>query len=107
MVASRGDVRRGKLYYLRGRVGRRARVRERQYTGVEEEILAAPEEGMADAQGTQEEAEAADVSPPEDAAEGEAPEGGAGETSGDQDPAEGEPAPEAAEAAPEGDEATS
>jgi large subunit ribosomal protein L19 len=32
-VASRGDVRRAKLYYLRGRVGRRARVRERQDTG--------------------------------------------------------------------------
>jgi len=32
-VASRGDVRRAKLYYLRGRVGRRARVRERQYAG--------------------------------------------------------------------------
>ena len=30
-VASRGDVRRAKLYYLRGRVGRRARVRERHY----------------------------------------------------------------------------
>ncbi len=29
-VASRGDVRRAKLYYLRGRVGRRARVKERQ-----------------------------------------------------------------------------
>ena len=28
-VAARGDVRRAKLYYLRGRVGRRARVRER------------------------------------------------------------------------------
>src|SRR5688572_586688 len=34
-VASRGDVRRAKLYYLRGRVGRGARVRERQYTGPE------------------------------------------------------------------------
>ena len=32
-VAARGDVRRAKLYYLRGRVGRRARVRERQYAG--------------------------------------------------------------------------
>src|SRR3954454_21520669 len=32
-VVSRGDVRRAKLYYLRGRVGRRARVRERQFTG--------------------------------------------------------------------------
>src|SRR3954466_8569577 len=29
-VAARGAVRRAKLYYLRGRVGRRARVRERQ-----------------------------------------------------------------------------
>ncbi len=32
-IASRGDVRRAKLYYLRGRVGRRARVRERQFAG--------------------------------------------------------------------------
>ncbi len=32
-VASRGDVRRAKLYYLRGRVGRRARVRERRDGG--------------------------------------------------------------------------
>ena len=34
-VASRGDVRRAKLYYLRGRVGKRARVRERRSTGPE------------------------------------------------------------------------
>ena len=32
-VAARGDVRRAKLYYLRERVGRRARVRERRWTG--------------------------------------------------------------------------
>src|SRR5215211_1467945 len=32
-VATRGDVRRAKLYYLRGRVGKRARVRERRYVG--------------------------------------------------------------------------
>ena len=31
-VAARGDVRRAKLYYLRGRVGKRARVRERRST---------------------------------------------------------------------------
>ena len=50
-VASRGDVRRAKLYYLRGRVGRRARVRERQYTGAGAEALAeAPGEETADAQ---------------------------------------------------------
>jgi large subunit ribosomal protein L19 len=42
-VASRGDVRRAKLYYLRGRVGKRARVRERRSAGpeiaVERELL--------------------------------------------------------------------
>jgi large subunit ribosomal protein L19 len=42
-VASRGDVRRAKLYYLRDRVGKRARVRERRNTGpelqVERELL--------------------------------------------------------------------
>jgi large subunit ribosomal protein L19 len=50
-VAARGDVRRAKLYYLRGRVGKRARVRERRNTGpeqaVERELLYGnvPEEG--------------------------------------------------------------
>jgi large subunit ribosomal protein L19 len=39
-VAARGDVRRAKLYYLRGRVGKRARVRERRYTGPEEVVAA-------------------------------------------------------------------
>ena len=34
-VAARGDVRRAKLYYLRDRVGKRARVRERRYVGPE------------------------------------------------------------------------
>jgi large subunit ribosomal protein L19 len=32
-IAARGDVRRAKLYYLRERVGRGARVRERRWTG--------------------------------------------------------------------------
>lgn len=35
-VAARGDVRRAKLYYLRGRIGKRARVRERRSVGPEE-----------------------------------------------------------------------
>jgi large subunit ribosomal protein L19 len=47
-LAARGDVRRAKLYYLRDRVGKRARVRERRYSGPEETIepglLHAPEE---------------------------------------------------------------
>jgi large subunit ribosomal protein L19 len=56
-VAARGDVRRAKLYYLRGRVGKRARVRERRTTGpeqvVERELIygpvpaEAPDEGEA------------------------------------------------------------
>jgi large subunit ribosomal protein L19 len=36
-VASRGDVRRAKLYYLRDRVGRASRVRERRWMGAEEQ----------------------------------------------------------------------
>jgi large subunit ribosomal protein L19 len=42
-VAARGDVRRAKLYYLRGRVGKRARVSERRW-GIDEEMLALPPE---------------------------------------------------------------
>ena len=37
-VVGRGEVRRAKLYYLRGRVGKRARVRERRYIGPEEVV---------------------------------------------------------------------
>jgi large subunit ribosomal protein L19 len=54
-VAARGEVRRAKLYYLRGRVGKRARVRERRSIGPEEvierELLhgAAPDEPEAEA----------------------------------------------------------
>src|ERR671935_140981 len=36
-VAARGDVRRAKLYYLRERVGRASRVRERRWMGGEEQ----------------------------------------------------------------------
>jgi large subunit ribosomal protein L19 len=47
-VAARGDVRRAKLYYLRGRIGKRARVRERRSAGpevaVERELLYGPED---------------------------------------------------------------
>lgn len=67
-VIARGEVRRAKLYYLRGRVGRRARVRERGYMG-EEELETEAIEGL-------EEGEAATVAEeakaPEELAEGEA-----------------------------------
>jgi large subunit ribosomal protein L19 len=38
-VTARGDVRRAKLYYLRDRVGKAARVRERGYVGPEEVVV--------------------------------------------------------------------
>ena len=96
-IASRGDVRRAKLYYLRGRVGRRARVRERQFAGpgAREAALetgdatAPPDEGGAtDAEGvTVGEAEVAVAEPetgatdaPEEAAAPQAPEESAADT---------------------------
>ena len=78
-VAARGDVRRAKLYYLRGRVGKRARVRERRSNvpevAVERELLHAPvpdepaaEELTAeDLEGTQAEAELVDTQAEADA----------------------------------------
>ena len=54
-VAARGDVRRAKLYYLRERVGKRARVRERRYVGPEEAV----EPGLLHDPAAQLEAEAA------------------------------------------------
>jgi large subunit ribosomal protein L19 len=47
-VASRGEVRRAKLYYLRERVGRGARVRERRYVAGDEEVLEAGAMPVAD-----------------------------------------------------------
>src|ERR671926_1346857 len=57
-VVSIGDVRRAKLYYLRGRIGKAARVAERRWGIDEEMVSAAPDEIEAtDAEGvTQEEA---------------------------------------------------
>jgi large subunit ribosomal protein L19 len=73
-VAARGDVRRAKLYYLRGRVGKRARVRERRNTGPEEavqrELLYGPqadEEQGAEESGAEESAESASSTAPQDA----------------------------------------
>jgi large subunit ribosomal protein L19 len=64
-LAARGDVRRAKLYYLRDRVGKRARVRERRYTGpevtVEPGLLVDPQSaGPADADGMTAEAPGAE-----------------------------------------------
>ena len=45
-VAARGDVRRAKLYYLRGRIGKAARVAERRW-GIDDDIVSAPRRGGA------------------------------------------------------------
>ena len=64
-LSARGDVRRAKLYYLRDRVGKRARVRERRYTGPEEIVqpgLLYGPEGADDADGVTAEEAVADLS---------------------------------------------
>jgi large subunit ribosomal protein L19 len=93
-VAARGDVRRAKLYYLRGRIGKAARVAERRW-GIDDSVVAvagAADGGSAavDAEGVSQEEVvpvAAPVEAPEDAEE-EAPAAEAEET-------ETEAAPEA------------
>jgi large subunit ribosomal protein L19 len=77
-IAARGDVRRAKLYYLRGRVGKRARVAERRW-GIDDEVLAAPaeeaealdSEGLAQSEAEVVEAPEAEEAEGEEAAEGE------------------------------------
>src|SRR5271155_2635596 len=61
-VAARGDVRRAKLYYLRDRVGKRARVRERGYVGPE----AAIEPGLVNPADAANHGETVDSEPSED-----------------------------------------
>jgi large subunit ribosomal protein L19 len=99
-VAAIGDVNRAKLYYLRGRVGKKARVRERRY-GAGSELPQAVEAGLAatdeeptDAEGPQSEAEPVEAEvEPEAEVEVEAEPEAAPE-------AEPEPVAEEAEAAP-------
>jgi large subunit ribosomal protein L19 len=71
-VVARGDVRRAKLYYLRGRVGKRARVAERRW-GIEDDlVLAAAEEPVAlDSEGEAQEEVEPVAAPEEPEAEGE------------------------------------
>jgi large subunit ribosomal protein L19 len=119
-VAARGDVRRAKLYYLRERVGKRARVRERRYTGPEEavtpgllhdpaaaleaEAAAAPEAVDAEGETATEVVDAggaADTAAEPEATEAESTDGGsdAAADAGDSAPAEAEGAGAEASAA--------
>jgi large subunit ribosomal protein L19 len=107
-VAAIGDVNRAKLYYLRGRVGKRARVRERRYgagsvlPAAVEATLAETEEAPTaaepeDAEGPQSEAEPVEAeAEPVDEEPAEAEEPTAEEAPADE-PAEGAPADEGSE----------
>jgi large subunit ribosomal protein L19 len=70
-VVARGEVRRAKLYYLRGRVGKRARVAERRW-GIEDDLVITAEEGEAvDSEGVAQ-SEAESIPATEEGGEGEA-----------------------------------
>ena len=128
-IAARGDVRRAKLYYLRERVGKRARVREQRAAGAEDVVegglLYAPEEPVgegemptddeapregeeeaaAEAEQAEAEAEQAEAEAPSEPAEAEAPSEGEAEPEAEPSP-EGEPSEQPAagaadEAAPD------
>jgi large subunit ribosomal protein L19 len=105
-VVARGEVRRAKLYYLRGRVGKRARVAERRW-GIEDELVGVgPEEVEAvDSEGvTLDEAET--VEPEEGEETGDEGDEGAAEPAAEEgEKAAEEPAEEAEEPAGEAEEA--
>jgi large subunit ribosomal protein L19 len=112
-VAARGDVRRAKLYYLREKVGKRARVAERRW-GIEDELVIAEDEAEAvDSEGMAVSEAEAEVSEPEEegaesaagkeeeVAAGEQPkaEAPAEEHSGEESAGEGQEAADGAETA--------
>jgi large subunit ribosomal protein L19 len=111
-VVARGDVRRAKLYYLRGRVGKRARVAERRW-GIEDDLVIATEEVEAvDSEGVAQ-SEAETIEPEEETeeaeggeeAEAESADEGSEEASEDQDEAQEEAGDEQAEGTDEEGEA--
>jgi large subunit ribosomal protein L19 len=111
-VVARGDVRRAKLYYLRGRVGKRARVAERRW-GIEDDLVIgeAAEPVAVDSEGAaqeevepelvDEEPEADEEAADEESAAGEEP---ADESGGEEPSEEQSGAEEASEDEATGDE---
>jgi large subunit ribosomal protein L19 len=96
-VVARGDVRRAKLYYLRGRVGKRARVAERRW-GIEDDLVLGEQEEpeAVDAEG--ETATEAETIPPPEAEGDEDAQDVAPEEGGDgEEPPETETEPPAEE----------
>jgi large subunit ribosomal protein L19 len=105
-VAARGDVRRAKLYYLRGRIGKAARVAERRW-GIDDDVVAvagAADGGSTavDAEGVSQE-EVVPVEAPEEPAKAAADDAPA--TEGDEAPAADAEEPAKAEEAPSEPEA--
>ena len=116
-VAARGAVRRAKLYYLRDRVGKAARVAERRW-GITEDVLDTEDAGAIDAEGiVQEEApkvveeaqgpdgEAVEAPPEPEATEEPAAEAPAEDAADGDDSVEAAPEAEA-ESEPEAEEAS-
>jgi large subunit ribosomal protein L19 len=111
-VAARGDVRRAKLYYLRGRIGKAARVAERRW-GIDDDVVSVAgtadgESTAVDAEGVSQE-EVVPVEAPEEAqaeapAAGDAPDAAAEETAEPEAPTEEAEAPEAEAGEPEAEE---
>jgi large subunit ribosomal protein L19 len=87
-VAARGDVRRAKLYYLRGRIGKAARVAERRW-GIDDDVVAVA--GAADGESTAVDAEGVSQEEVVPVETDEAPEAPAGETPEAEAPAEEAP----------------
>jgi large subunit ribosomal protein L19 len=115
-IAARGAVRRAKLYYLRGRIGKAARVAERRW-GIDEELISAPTaaaepeavdaEGVSQAEEDAAQAEAAGATGPV-AEDGESSSQAAGDSPSSTPPAAEASAPdEAASEAAEADEVES
>jgi large subunit ribosomal protein L19 len=101
-VAARGDVRRAKLYYLRGRIGKAARVAERRW-GIDDDVVVAPSaavptdaEGVAQDEVVPTEAEVAEVEEAQETEQDAAPEASAEEAAVEPEAA-AEPAAEASE----------
>lgn len=105
-VAARGDVRRAKLYYLRDRIGKRARVRERRavgpeevvgrellYTGVEDEVAPEAPESASTEEPAAEAAQVVEVAETAAAPEAEA----SSETAGDAADGAEQPKPDSAQ----------
>jgi large subunit ribosomal protein L19 len=99
-IAARGDVRRAKLYYLRGRIGKAARVAERRW-GIDEELISAPvaaadAEGVTQADEEEPQDEASQAAGPVEA--GDPPPPAVAEASSEAVPPTSPPAAEASEA---------